>query len=324
MLTVRAMSRAPLAVAYWLGVAGTRTFETGDDVVFLCHGTPRSLAAPLESQLRYLRRAFDLVPLTAIADTAGESRPPARRRRAAIIFDDGLRTNVTVAYPILRSLGIPAAFFLCPGLIEQRKWIWSREARQRLRFAGPGLCGELAAEFNASPDPEAFVQWMKRLHLPDRALVEARIRQATQGYVPSSEDCEAFDPADWRELREMDPAIITIGSHSMTHPILPTLSDSAIEMELRESRRVLEAQFDRPVDLFSYPNADVDWRVLAVARKYYRAAVAHSNGTALDPYLIPSVHLPANMLRLALQLNSPPITTPTPARPLAGAGTTAL
>jgi hypothetical protein len=87
---------------------------------------------------------------------------------------------------------------------------------------------------------------------------------------------------------------------------------------------VLEAQFDRPVDLFSYPNADVDWRVLAVARKYYRAAVAHSNGTALDPYLIPSVHLPANVLRLALQLNSPPITTPTPARPLAGAGTTAL
>lgn len=324
MPTMRAMSRAPLAVAYWLGVAGTRALETGDDIIFLCHGTPRAVAAQLESQLRYLQRSFALVPLTAIAATAAESRPSSRRRRAAIIFDDGLRTNVTVAYPILRSLGIPATFFLCPGLIEERKWIWTHEARRRLRFATEELRGEIAAEFDAPADLDGFMQWMKQLPLPERALAEARIRLATPGYVPSGEDRDASDLAGWHELRGLDPAVITVGSHSMTHPSLRTLSNSAIEIELRESRRALEAQFDRPVELFSYPNADVDSRVVAAARRHYLAAVAHSNGMALDPHLLPSVHLPGNVLRLVLQLNRPESPSPAPSRSLAGVGTTAV
>ena len=303
MPTVHAVLRAPLAVAYWLGVAGIKTGENGDDIIFLYHGTPRHVATQLERQLRYLQRVFTIVPLAAIAASLAELRPRRRRRQAAIIFDDGLRSNVAVAYPILRALGIPATFFVCPGLIEERKWLWTHEARRRLDFAGPHLRQELAAELEAPAEVEAFVKWMKKLELPDRRRAEARLRQATACFVPNDSDREALDLAEWRELQALDPSIVTVGSHSMTHPILPRMSEPEIDAELRDSRRTLEAKLGRPAELFSCPNGDVDGRTLAGLRRYYRAAVAHRSAMPFDPHQLPSVHLPRGVLRLAWMVN---------------------
>jgi peptidoglycan/xylan/chitin deacetylase (PgdA/CDA1 family) len=302
MPTTDVVMQAPLAMAYWLGVGAKRIAENGDDIIFLYHGTPRRVAHQLERQLRYLQRLFRFVPLGAIAASLGSCRPAGRRRQAAIIFEDGLQSNVVVAYPILRALGIPATFFVCPGLIEERMWIWTHEARRRLQFAGPHLRGELARELKAPTGVEAFVEWMKDLNLPVRKCVEAKLREATASFVPTGLDREEFDLAHWHELRSLDPSIVTVGSHSMTHPILPRLSAPEIETELRDSRRILEAKLGRPAEFFSYPNGDVDWQTLAAVRRHYRAAVA-DNGVPLDPHLLPNFHLPPGVLRLAWRLN---------------------
>jgi peptidoglycan/xylan/chitin deacetylase (PgdA/CDA1 family) len=64
----------------------------------------------------------------------------------------------------------------------------------------------------------------------------------------------------------------------MSHPILTTLSDQEIELELLESRRYLENRLRRPVDFFCYPNGSYDKRVYQVVRKNYRAAVTTESG----------------------------------------------
>lgn len=303
MPSVRSMLRAPRAVAYWLGAGQKRMVEDGEDVIFLCHGTPRPAAERLERQLRYLRRAFRIVPLAAFAASIGAPRKPGRGRRAAITFDDGLRSNIAVAYPMLRALGVPATFFVCPGLIEERRWLWTHEARRRLQFAGRPLRQALAAELGVPAEVEPFVQRMKEIDFPRRMQVEARLRQATAGFVPSEADHEAFDLADWHELRSLDPSIVTIGSHSMTHPILPSLGAAQIEAELRDSRRVIEAKLARPAEFFSYPNGDADERTLAGVRRYYRAAVCYKSVASADPHLMPSRHLPSGVLALAWTVN---------------------
>jgi peptidoglycan/xylan/chitin deacetylase (PgdA/CDA1 family) len=303
------MLRAPWAVGYWLGVGQRQTVEQGDDLVFLCHGTPRAMAARLERQLRYLRRVFTIVTLAAFAASISQPPAPGRPRRASIVFDDGLRSNVLVAYPMLRALGIPATFFVCPGLIEQRRWLWTHEARRRLEFAGRYLRQELAVDLGAPAEIESFVQWMKEMEFPHRMRVEAKLRYATAGFVPSDLDRDAFDLAGWDELRSLDTSIVTIGSHTLTHPILPSLSAAQIEAELRESRRMIEGKLARPADFFSYPNGDVDERTLSAVRRYYRAAVLDNSVTRSDPHLIPSVHLPRGVLGLALKVNRPGATS---------------
>jgi peptidoglycan/xylan/chitin deacetylase (PgdA/CDA1 family) len=303
MPSVRNLLRVPRAIGYWLGVGQRRMVEDGEDVIFLCHGTPRRTADLLERQLRYLRRTFRIVPLDAFAASPGTPRKRDGKRRAAIIFDDGLRSNVVVAYPILRALGIPATFFVCPGLIEERRWLWTHEARRRLQFAGRSLQQALAADLGTSAEVEPIVQRMKEIDFPRRMRIEARLRQATADFVPSHADREAFDLADWHELRSLDPSIITIGSHSMTHPILPSLSTGEIEAELRDSRRMIEEKLARPAEFFSYPNDDVDDRTLAGARRHYRAAVCYGARAGSDPHLMPCMHLPSGVLALAWKVN---------------------
>jgi peptidoglycan/xylan/chitin deacetylase (PgdA/CDA1 family) len=305
MPSVRKFLRVPRAVGYWLGVGERRTAEQGDDIIFLCHGTPRRSAARLERQLRYLQRVFTIVPLAALAASIGAPGAPGRRRRIAIVFDDGLRSNVLVAYPLLRALAIPATFFVCPGLIEERCWLWTHEARRRLQFAAAPLRSEIAAELRAPAEVEAFVQWMKQIDFPRRRSVEAALRQATAAFVPSDQDREAFDLAEWDELRSLDPSTVDVGSHTLTHPVLPSMSAGEIEAELRDSRRLIEAKLARPAEFFSYPNGDLDELTLSGVRRYYRAAVRYNSDTRLDPHLMPSVALPRSVLGLAWTANHP-------------------
>jgi peptidoglycan/xylan/chitin deacetylase (PgdA/CDA1 family) len=131
------------------------------------------------------------------------------------------------------------------------------------------------------------------------------LRHATAAFVPTEADREAFDLAGWDELRQLDAAIVTVGSHTMTHPILPGMSAAQIEAELRDSRRMIEARLARPAEFFSYPNGDFDERTLAGVRRHYRAAVSSNAQARSDPHLMPNVHLPHGVLSLAWRLNHP-------------------
>src|SRR5437016_13019502 len=160
------------------------------------HGTPAADAAALERQLRVLSLVFPIVPLEHVV--SGRSRNG--RARVALTFDDGLRSNVAVAYPILRKLGLTATFFVCPGLIERGQWLWNHEARQRLLSLQQPELEELATLLGAPTGVEAFVEWMKALKIAARRSVEQQVRDATPDFKPSAEQREEFDLASWQEL----------------------------------------------------------------------------------------------------------------------------
>jgi peptidoglycan/xylan/chitin deacetylase (PgdA/CDA1 family) len=283
-------ARAPLALGYWLGVAGSARRDNGCARVLMLHGVPRRHERLVRSLLAYVRRCFHVVPLqTLLADNL------RLRNQLAITFDDGLRNNVEVAYPILKELELPATFFVCPALISGNAWLWNHEARQRLRRL------QLAPE-----QVEAKIESMKRLPFAERQREEEQIRQATPAFVPTEDERHEFDLAGWHELEALDPALITIGSHTLTHPILPSLDAARLESEISQSRKMLEDRLQRPVDLFAYPNGDVDARTLDCVRRHYRAAVTVEEGNVLpgsDPHLLPRINVPGSRLRFALALH---------------------
>jgi peptidoglycan/xylan/chitin deacetylase (PgdA/CDA1 family) len=255
------------------------------DRIIMYHGTPRRDAAALERQLRLVRLAFPVVPLDKLAQGSNG------RARVALTFDDGLRNNITVAYPILQKLGLTATFFVCPGLIERGQWLWNHEARERLRSLDAHGLVQVAARIGAPIDGvEPIVEWMKTLKIAERRAVEQQIRDATPGFKPTAEQREEFELASWEELRGLDPETIAIGSHTMTHPILTSLDDAQTEAETRESRFALEEQLDREISVFCYPNGDLNDTVVASARRYYRSAVTTERGRLegqIDPHRLP-------------------------------------
>ena len=225
--------------------------------ILMLHGVTREEAPALERQLRWLLRTFEVVSLADLHDrlAAGSSRGG----EVALTFDDGLRNNATVVAPMLARLRVPATFFLCPGLVGSGRWLWNHEARARR---------QRLSDVSVHPTIEA----MKALDPDVRARAERALQEATPDFTPTAGEREAFDVMDWDDVKAL-PELVTVGSHTMDHPILTTLPDDALDRQLRESRAVLEAELQRPIPWFCYPNGAEDARVRAAVRRHYDAAV---------------------------------------------------
>lgn len=83
----------------------------------------------------------------------------------------------------------------------------------------------------------------------------------------------------WSDLRSLEPELVVIGSHTMSHPHLTRLSDEELERELARSRLTLEARLGRPVRLVSFPHGDYDARVLQAARH-----AGYTRAFSVDPW----------------------------------------
>jgi peptidoglycan/xylan/chitin deacetylase (PgdA/CDA1 family) len=274
------------------------------------HGVAPQGAAELAAQLRYLARHFKVVSLGTILDRIMNGSYPLADE-IVLTFDDGLRNNLTVVYPILRELQLPATMFVCPALVESGEWLWNHEMRCRLQMlAIPDLAELRMKLLTRGTTVDAIIEWMKTLPLQQRRMAEAIIRQATAGFQPTAAQKEAFDVMNWNDLRSLDCDLITVGSHTLSHPILTKLSGQEIELEILESRRCLEQRLERKVDLFCYPNGAYDRRAYQLVQKTYRAAVTTETGLidgtdGLDFHRLPRIPSAENAALTAWRLHRP-------------------
>jgi len=114
--------------------------------------------------------------------------------------------------------------------------------------------------------------------------------------------CRRFGLLTRRELLELASAGMTIGAHSLSHPMLSQLPPELAHAEISESRARLESVLEKPVWAFAYPFGDpqsVTPQVLAMTEQAgYQAAFLNFGGglgAALPPYALPRVHVTARM-----------------------------
>jgi hypothetical protein len=102
-----------LIVLMWHNVEGTWCYPAA----------PGAGTRGLAQQLRRLKQLASVVPLEDALEALAAGRP-LPSRAVAITFDDGYRDNLDLAAPLLQDLGLPATFFLVPGLLsyEVRPW----------------------------------------------------------------------------------------------------------------------------------------------------------------------------------------------------------
>jgi peptidoglycan/xylan/chitin deacetylase (PgdA/CDA1 family) len=117
---------------------------------------------------------------------------------------------------------------------------------------------------------------LERLHMVATAYV---ITDRISGPDPSF--------LTWGDLRNLERRHIAIGSHTVTHADLTSLSDTQALEELRSSRAVLQAHLGHPVQWFAYPAGREDARIVDLVRRSgYVLAVTTQPGSlqsAADP-----------------------------------------
>ena len=102
----------------------------------------------------------------------------------------------------------------------------------------------------------------------------------------------------WEQLRELQAAGMTIGSHTRTHPVLPDYH-AALHNEVAMSRADIAEHLGRAPDFFAYPFGEWDAECAAWARTAgYRAARTYRGGAwnaPSDLYHLRAVPVTDNM-----------------------------
>jgi peptidoglycan/xylan/chitin deacetylase (PgdA/CDA1 family) len=268
-------------------------------------------AAMFDRQMAYLARHYQVMalPELMLQLRAKRNLPPYT---AAITFDDGFQNNFTAAWPILKKHRLPATIFLTTaymGAAEPALWtervdhvIHSAAIKKiRLEIDGHPKIFFLRTSTDREAASDQIRAYLKRLPLQQRENAVAALAQQAdaqingdnkearetakraateQGMLAEIEERYAF--LNWQQVGTMAQDQITFGSHTHTHSILSTLSETEAHFELSESRRMIEQELGAVCNLFSYPNgSERDFGPrdkLLLDKLGYQAAVSQMNG----------------------------------------------
>lgn len=220
------------------------------------HGVWSATEEAFSEQMRFLRRHMDLIDPADLAHL----RDRMRGRYVMVTFDDGYRDNYEAALPILRHEGVRATFFVATGFIDRPSLPWwdeiawmvrtSRQARLDLR---PWLDSPVEMD---EPDRTRAERDLLRVYkvLPGERL-EAYLEAvgAATGSGRASHSHAGHIWMTWSMLREMRDAGMTIGGHTVSHPVLANMSAAQQRDEILLCRERLEGELGKPMDCFSYP-----------------------------------------------------------------------
>ncbi|MGN6391697.1 MAG: polysaccharide deacetylase family protein [Gemmatimonadales bacterium] len=211
-------------------------------------------ASQTRRHIEALGRWFDFI---ALDELAGRLDRPRARPFCLVTFDDGKRSNATVAADELERAGVPAVFYVVTEFLTDGRPLWFD--RYRALVAGLG-----------SPPPGLETTRVK--HLPYATLL-ARLDEACarSGFDadPGSDDVR---PMSWDEARRLRQRGFELGAHGVRHAILTRESPDTARQSIRDSLARVAAEVGR-CSTFAFPNGNYTAELALHARACGAATV---------------------------------------------------
>ena len=242
-LAATAVDRTPVRhLSAWRGVLILNYHRIGDASA---SDADRALwnatAEQFDRQLAEIVRHADVIGPSDLEDVVRRGRG----RHVMLTFDDGYRDNYEIAYPLLRAHRVPATFFLTTGFLDDPRPAWWDELAWMVR--------------NRTTPPAAAEQQIASLtarykQLPSsmtKQFLDEVAEQTGAGRCPR--EVGARDWMTWDMARDLRRGGMSIGGHTVDHPVLASLPVASQEQQLRTCAQRLEAELGEPMRLFAYP-----------------------------------------------------------------------
>ncbi len=195
-----------------------------------------------------------------------------------ITFDDGLLSFFTVIFPLLKKHYTPASLFVSPEIIRSGDNFWFQEIEG---YDETILKNITAVELNISLDKLAGYP----SQIIFKCLQMNQIKRIIELYQ-RQENCvkRSSQNISVEQLKEVDASgLVSVGAHTMNHPVLKNESDESCFFEITESVNALGKLLGHPVRYFAYPNGrptiDFGEREMNYLRK---AGISIAFSTELD------------------------------------------
>lgn len=207
------------------------------------------------AQVRELSKHFNVTSLPECVEAlrAGSLGP----KTLVLTFDDGYKDNLINALPILEEYNIPATIYIATGLIDRTAELWWFEQEFIVRNCSSFKFQweDWNCKWNLVSPEEKYIaiqslnDMFKSFSLEkQQSFMEVLRLQYDQTY---SYDEEMLT---WDQVRLLDQhPLITIGAHTVNHPVLTNLEPEALLSELKVSKQRLEEELGHPILHFAYP-----------------------------------------------------------------------
>ena len=227
------------------------------------------------------------------------------RGSIAISFDDGYADNLHAAQPVLTRLGVPATVFVATSFVGTTFW-WDTAANMvesipdscQLRLRVGDSCFSWPVAPGASSADDSLLKGVYEFLLPlseaERATCMEQLRGYCSGEKQAVNDARALSKRELIDLAS-DP-LVSIGAHSVTHPLLAHLSPKDQHREVLQSKQVLEAMVGQEIAGFSYPNGSKSKDTIRVVREcgFQYACASYSDVVwrGSNPFCLPRLWVP--------------------------------
>ena len=215
-----------------------------------------------------------------------------------VTFDDGFQNNFTTAYPVLKEYNIPATIFVTTSFVDKtgkyNGYIWTdyililliESSETNFSDAAIGITNTSLHSFNDKIKvKEKITAYLKSKSSEEKEhyILELKEKLDVTEISHSHPVCSSMT---WEELQKIstDP-LITIGAHTVNHPILSQIEETEIDEEIIGSKMILEQKLNKDITLFAYPNGrpqDYNQKAIATAQNHFDAALSTIEG--LSPY----------------------------------------
>jgi peptidoglycan/xylan/chitin deacetylase (PgdA/CDA1 family) len=226
-----------------------------------------------------------------LEDLVASGNYKTKKKIATILFDDGYKDNIEYAAPILKKYNCKASFYIVTNCIENNALTWTHVLEHSFQHT---KVSDINFQFSFLPESLKVISlptqaerinYINRLKPFAKTISHEQRNELLMAVKEKLTDVQL--PAlmmDWNDILELKKAGHYIGSHTVNHHMLGTMSDvDEISYELAASGNTIKEKLGYfPVSI-SYPVGSYNKTTIELCKKAGYTMGLAVKQTTFDP-----------------------------------------
>jgi peptidoglycan/xylan/chitin deacetylase (PgdA/CDA1 family) len=188
--------------------------------------------------LDFFSRHFSIISMDDLSDYLHDSKLILPSRSLVITFDDGFKENYKL-FNFINTKKIPVTIYAVSGLVDEPKKYWFKLRKFSIKEK----------------------KWLKSIDDSQRlSFLQNELDFNDNATFNESDSLSSYELQQFKEIG------CSIGSHTITHPILTKCSGNKLRHEIKYCKTQLEKKLGFKVSHFAYPSGKYNNEVISITR----------------------------------------------------------